>query len=87
MKKRDNAGKIIELVAQLEVRWPLVAKCSGCAHVINNRFCDAYLYPETKWSAGNCPLCTTIEKVEVVKKIVDPIKASKQAMKSKVKKK
>ena len=46
---------------------PIIKKCEGCARIeeINGTiFCSAYPRPYYKWRLGDCPLCTTIHKME-----------------------
>ncbi len=88
MKKRDIAGKIIKLVAQPDVRWPLVSQCSGCSHIRSDHLsCDVYRFPGAMWSAGNCVMATHLIKEARIEKLVDPIKAGKAQMKNWAKKK
>jgi len=63
----------------LEVREPIVEKCTGCSSVrtlivrgVEGIFCGCYLYPKTKWRVGNCPRADHLEKEE--KKKVSRVK-------------
>jgi hypothetical protein len=40
-----------------------IDKCEGCNRIENN-YCKAYNNPAEKWRTGECPLCTTIHKME-----------------------
>lgn len=42
----------------------VVEKCEGCGK-IENGYCSVYIFPETKWRAGNCPAATHIEPEEL----------------------
>lgn len=60
----------------------VVEKCKGCLHIVLGTGCEVYEFPESKWSAGNCPMNTHLRKVEGKKeKALDPIKASKRRIK------
>ena len=43
---------------------PVVEKCGDCEK-IENGYCSVYIFPETKWRAGNCPVATHIEAEEL----------------------
>ena len=64
-----------------------VEKCVGCAHVQTigeGQFCKAFSDPATKWMFGSCNLGTHIvRKLGGETKKVNPLKASKKAMKGK----
>ena len=72
---------------------PIDQRCTGCGNIISQapilevppvNICRIYLYPEAKWSAGNCILATHLKKAAAeAKKELDPIKASKRSMKAK----
>jgi hypothetical protein len=60
---------------------PIVPQCEGCLK-INGNFCAVYLIPKAKWRSGNCPMATNLKKEKAENgKFVDPLKASKKAMK------
>lgn len=64
----------------IKTRTPL--ECAGCQHEDRDLKCLVYAYPETKWSAGNCPMAThVVRKDPAAAKELDPIKASKRKMK------
>lgn len=64
----------------------IVDQCVGCANVIEHEgtsYCKAYKDTSAKWMFGNCNLGTHVQrKLEETKK-VNPLKASKKAMKGK----
>ncbi len=66
-------------------RKPIVAQCEGCDHVVEGegvQVCEAYADPAMKWSMGPCNLATHYQRAAAVEeKKVNPLKASKQAMK------
>jgi len=76
---------------QLDDRQPVVEKCIGCKNInkmivkgVEGDYCIVYLYPETKWRSGDCPMATHLkveEKVSSAKK-----RAGQQKHKKKVKK-
>jgi len=66
-----------------EANWPVISKCLGCEHIKSGTHCDTYMFPETKWSAGNCPRATNVEKTAEIVKPLDPIKASKRKVRGK----
>lgn len=41
-----------------------IDKCEGCNRITEDNYCKAYLNPIEKWRTGNCPLCSTIRKME-----------------------
>ena len=52
-------------------RKPIVQKCIGCSKVTlydveGNKIkgCRVYLFPQSKWRSGNCPLADHLEKKE-----------------------
>lgn len=62
----------------------VVSQCEGCQKVIEkdgNKFCVTYLVPKAKWRAGACPVATHLKKEVTNGKFVDPLKASKKAVK------
>ncbi|HOI10152.1 MAG TPA: PxxKW family cysteine-rich protein [Myxococcota bacterium] len=65
----------------------IVPQCEGCAHVTasgENKYCNAYSNPAAKWMAGSCNLGTHVQrKLGGETKKVNPLKASKKAMKGK----
>ncbi len=65
----------------------IVSQCEGCGHVTaigDDKFCDAYPNPAAKWMAGSCNLGTHVQrKLGGETKKVNPLKASKKAMKGK----
>jgi hypothetical protein len=64
----------------------IVEKCVGCNNVVQHdgqSYCKSYKDPAAKWMFGQCNLGThVLRKVEETKK-VNPLKASKKAMKGK----
>jgi len=71
---------------------PIVQKCRGCVNTIIQEsivpevptvnLCRIYMNPEAKWSAGNCPLNTHLNKEKKIEtKQMDPIKKSKRGIK------
>lgn len=65
----------------------IVPQCEGCTHVTGSgdaRFCDAFNNPAAKWMTGACNLGTHVQrKAGDAAKKVNPLKASKKAMKGK----
>jgi hypothetical protein len=65
----------------------IVEKCVGCGHVQTigeDQFCKAFNDPAAKWMIGSCNLGThVVRKLGDVAKKVNPLKASKKAMKGK----
>jgi hypothetical protein len=65
----------------------VVDQCVGCAHVQDigeTKFCKAYADPASKWQFGSCNLGThVVRKLGGEVKKVNPLKASKKAMKGK----
>jgi len=65
-------------------REPIIDKCVGCEKTIVGpepgvATCSAYLYPASKWRAGNCPMASNIKKdIDKIKKFEDPLKKSKK---------
>jgi hypothetical protein len=41
----------------------VVEQCTGCKHLKDEVFCDAYMNPSMKWRLGNCPLASHIRKI------------------------
>ena len=62
-------------------RDPIVDKCVGCGNIVCEDKCRTYLYPESKWTRGNCPMATHLQKEAVREKEINPLKASKRSMK------
>ena len=64
--------------------YVIAEKCEGCSNVIEHdgkSYCKSYKDPAAKWMFGQCNLAThVIRKIEEAKKI-NPLKASKKAMK------
>ena len=64
----------------------IVDQCRGCANVVEhegNTYCRSYKDTKAKWMFGSCNLGShVVRKVEEAKKI-NPLKASKKAMKGK----
>ena len=65
-------------------QFEIIEKCNGCSkavEVANKTVCTVYAFPESKWSGGNCPMATHLEKKETKKeKMINPLKASKRSM-------
>jgi hypothetical protein len=65
----------------------IVDACIGCAHVQaigEGKFCKAFVDPAAKWMFGSCNLGTHVQrKLGGEVKKVNPLKASKKAMKGK----
>ncbi len=65
----------------------IVEQCEGCAHVQvigEGKFCKAFNDPAAKWMFGSCNLGThVVRKLGGEVKKVNPLKASKKAMKGK----
>lgn len=65
----------------------IAEQCVGCAHVQeigDAKFCKAYADPASKWQFGSCNLGThVVRKLGGEAKKVNPLKASKKAMKGK----
>lgn len=70
---------------------PIIDKCQGCGNTIIHEpiiqevppvnLCRIYMNPESKWSAGNCPLNTHLKKESKIDtKQMDPIKKSKRGI-------
>ena len=36
-------------------------RCEGCGNVVEERHCSVYLFPCSKWRAGDCPVATHLE--------------------------
>jgi len=63
---------------------PIVEQCNGCLHIEefpDGKYCDNYASPAVKWSSYACNRATHIIKEKEDVKFVDPLKASKRAMK------
>jgi hypothetical protein len=64
-----------------------VDACVGCGHVQvigEGKFCKAFVDPAAKWMFGSCNLGTHVQrKLGGETKKVNPLKASKKAMKGK----
>jgi len=48
-------------------KLPIIDKCEGCSRIENidgGQYCKAYINPTEKWKLGDCPLCSTIRKME-----------------------
>lgn len=43
-------------------------RCLGCDNVMENEYCRVYIFPDSKWRIGNCPLATHI-KINPVEKL------------------
>jgi len=54
-------NKMLQQEKLLGERHPIIDECKGCERIVAeiNR-CSSYLYPESKWRLGNCPLATHI---------------------------
>lgn len=65
----------------------IVDQCVGCAHVQEigeSKYCRAFADPAAKWMFGTCNLGThVVRKLGGEVKKVNPLKASKKAMKGK----
>ncbi len=64
----------------------IVPQCEGCAHVVvkgDAKYCDAFINPAAKWIDGQCNLANHILRKTDASKNVNPLKASKKAMKGK----
>jgi len=63
----------------------IVEACVGCAHIQDigeQKYCKAFLDPASKWQFGSCNLGThVVRKIATEARKVNPLKASKKAMK------
>ena len=69
---------------------PIVEQCIGCANIEEwsaGKYCNCYANPKHKWSAYDCNRATHILQEDKKAVFVDPLKASKKAMKQKAKSK
>ncbi|HSA34180.1 MAG TPA: PxxKW family cysteine-rich protein [bacterium] len=65
-------------------RLPIVDQCEGCQRIVEDagaKVCGKYAEPAFHWEDGQiCLMATHIKKeVTIVKKAVNPLKASKRA--------
>ncbi|MBI5556520.1 MAG: hypothetical protein HY885_02675 [Deltaproteobacteria bacterium] len=69
---------------------PIVEQCEGCERIVeanNNKYCQAYSFPEAKWRLGICNFATHKKPEIVVSTIkINPLKAAKRASGGKKKK-
>ena len=59
---------------------PVVEKCkeNGSCEKIENGYCSVYIFPSTKWRAGDCPAATNIEQQELTAKQKAKIRVGQQ---------
>lgn len=85
MTPLQNATKTAEgVVVNGFLVSPTIDKCEGCDRIREfegQKYCSSYPMPERKWTNGRCNFATHI-KVEVAAAAkLNPLKASKRAMK------
>jgi len=65
------------------VCYPIIEQCNGCDRISeysDQKYCDAYSKPSSKWISGSCPLATHLKKEDENKgKFVNPLKKSKKS--------
>ncbi len=63
---------------------PCVEQCAGCERVREfdaQQFCSSYPNPASKWAGGRCNFATHIKAAASAQAKVNPLKASKRAVK------
>jgi hypothetical protein len=88
-KKNVNAAALTGVDKKaVDSRSPIADNCEGCERVeeVNNgKYCVKYTEPSFHWESDQiCSFATHIKReVKTVKKIVNPLKASKRLAKKK----
>lgn len=62
---------------------PIIDKCLGCERIVeakSDKFCKAYISPESKWRIGLCNFATHVKpEITTASVKINPLKASKRA--------
>lgn len=79
MSSKLKEGKLVNLN-----RMPIADQCEGCQRVVEEgeaKLCSRFADPEFHWENDQiCAFATHIKReVKVVKKVLNPLKASKRA--------
>jgi len=83
-KSTNNTLKTVENRINIEKK-EIVPQCNGCEKVIENegkKFCQKFADPAFHWEIEGeiCAFATHVKReIKVVKKVLNPLKASKRA--------
>ena len=71
MSRRTTAGNRSlkeEMMYNLD-KTEIIEQCEGCSRIHEyGKHCTVYLYPESKWRSGNCPMATHLSNGKEEKK-------------------
>lgn len=63
-------------------RESIVEECIGCSRIYGESLCKVYISPKLWWEyASGCPMATHLQKEEIQKQKINPLKASKKQRK------